>query len=109
MTKNAHLYDTPDYLNDHLLQKTANKVLGKMKDECAGRPVAESIGLRPKIYSILETNGKNIKKVKSVKKTTVKSTLGMSSIERLSLKGRSFAMASPHLWATPQQGFTVSL
>ena len=48
------------------------KVLGKMKDECAGRPIAEYVGLRPKMYSILETGGKNIKKAKGVKKNVVK-------------------------------------
>ena len=30
-----------------------------MKDECAGRPILEYVGLRPKMYSILEDN--NIK------------------------------------------------
>ena len=50
------------------------KVLGKMKDECAGRPIAEYSGpiaeysglgpqeeysgLRPKMYSILEVGGR---------------------------------------------------
>ena len=44
------------------------KVIGKMKDECAGRPIAEYVELRPKIYSILEAGGSNIKKDKGVKK-----------------------------------------
>ena len=43
-----------------------------MKDECAGRPIAEYVGLRPKMYSILEASGKSIKKAKVVKKNTVK-------------------------------------
>ena len=47
-------------------------VLGKLKDECAGRAVAEYVGLRPKMYSILEADGKNTKKVKGVKKNVVK-------------------------------------
>ena len=38
MTENAHLYDTFDYPVDHPLHSPVNKkVLGKMKDECAGR------------------------------------------------------------------------
>ena len=73
MAKRADLYDTSDYPKDHPLHSTVNKkLLGKMKDECAGRSIAEYIGLRPKMYSILEAGGKNIKKAKGVNKTTVK-------------------------------------
>ena len=43
-----------------------------MKDECAGRPIAEFIGLRPKMYSILEAGVGNIKKAKGVKKNVVR-------------------------------------
>jgi len=71
--RNANLYDTSDFPKNHQLHSITNKkVLGKMKDECAGRPIAEYIGLRPKMYSILEANGNNIKKAKGVKKVMVK-------------------------------------
>ena len=30
------------------------KIVGKFKDECHGRPIAEFVGLRPKMYSILK-------------------------------------------------------
>ena len=43
-----------------------------MKDECAGRPVAEFIGLRPKMCSIFEAGGRNIKKAMGVKKNVVR-------------------------------------
>ena len=73
MAERADLYDTSDYPKDHPLHSTANKkVLGKMKDECAGRQIAEYVGLRPKMYSILEASGGNIKKAKGVKKGVVK-------------------------------------
>ncbi|KAK3801763.1 hypothetical protein RRG08_043778 [Elysia crispata] len=69
MGKHAELYDTSDYPREHTLHSVENKkVLGKMTDECAGRPIAEYIGLRPKMYSILEANGDNTKKAKGVKK-----------------------------------------
>ena len=65
MAKHADLYDTSDYTEDHRLYSIANKkVLGKMKDETAGRPIEEYVGLRPKMYSILESDGCNIKKAK---------------------------------------------
>ena len=72
MAQNQTLYDTSDYPQDHPLYSSANKkVLGKLKDECAGRAIAEYVGLRPKMYSILEAGGKNTKKAKGVKKNVV--------------------------------------
>ena len=67
------VYDMSDYPAGHFLHSTENKkVLGKMKDECAGRPIAEYVGLRPKMYSILEAGGQNIKKAKGVGKNVVR-------------------------------------
>ena len=43
-----------------------------MKDECAECPIAEYVGLCPKMYTTLEVGGKNIKHAKGVKETTVK-------------------------------------
>ena len=73
MEENKHLFDTSDYPKDHPLFSNENKkVLGKMKDECAGTPIAEGVCLRPKMYSILKADEKNIKKAKGVKKSVVK-------------------------------------
>ncbi|KAK3772394.1 hypothetical protein RRG08_031418 [Elysia crispata] len=69
MGKHAELYDTFDYPREHPLHSVENKkVVGKMTDECAGRPIAEYVGLRPKMYSILEVNRNNMKKAKGVSK-----------------------------------------
>ena len=73
MADHPSLYDTSDFPEDHPLHSKVNKkVLGKMKDECAGHPIAEYVGLRPKMYSILEASGVCIKKAKGVKKNVVK-------------------------------------
>ena len=65
MAFHAEPNDSSDYPPEHPLHSTAKKkVLGKMKDECAGRPIADFIGLHPMIYSILEAGGGNIKKAK---------------------------------------------
>ena len=70
---NENQYDTSDYPKEHPLHSNANKkVLGKTKDECAGTPIAECVCLRPKMYSILKADEKNIKKAKSLKKSVVK-------------------------------------
>ena len=59
VAQNQDLYDTSDYPQDHPLYSSANKkVLGKLKDKCAGCAIAEYVGLRPKMYSILEAGGK---------------------------------------------------
>ena len=76
MSASAGFYDTSDYPKDHPQYSEDNKkVVGKMKDECAGRLIAEYVGLRPKMYSILEVDGGNIKKAKGVKKSVVKKNI----------------------------------
>ena len=73
MGKSLHLYDTSDYPKDHPLYSDKNKkVLGKMKDECAGVPISEVVFLRSKMYSILLENDKNIKKAKGTTKVVTK-------------------------------------
>ena len=45
----SRLYDTSDYPKVQPLHSVANrKVLGKLKDECAGRAIAEYVSLRKK-------------------------------------------------------------
>ena len=47
-----NLYDTNHYAKEHPLHSNANKkVLGKMKDECAGTPIAEHRAEWPDIYA----------------------------------------------------------
>ena len=51
------LFDTSDYPPDHPLYSSVNKkVMGKMKDETAGVPIQEFVGLRSKMYSMLYNN-----------------------------------------------------
>ena len=70
---NENFYDTSDYPKEHPLHSTVNKkVLGKMKDECAGTPISEYVGLRSKMYSVMKADEKNIRKAKGVKKNVVK-------------------------------------
>ena len=46
-----------------------------MKDECCGKAITEYVGLRPKMYSILEDNENNIRKAKGVKRNIVQQEL----------------------------------
>lgn len=46
-------FDTADYPSDHPLYSTVNKkVIGMMKDETAGNPVREFVGLRSKMITM---------------------------------------------------------
>ena len=73
MGENLDLYDTSDFPKDHPLHSQKNrKVLGKMKDECAGVPISEAVCLRSKMYSILQKNEKNIKNAKGTTKAVTK-------------------------------------
>ena len=66
-------YDFSDYPKEHpLCDETNKKVIGKMKDECTGSPIAEYIGLCPKLYSVLRADEQLIKKAKGVKKYVIK-------------------------------------
>ena len=65
-------YDFSDYPKDHQLFSEQNKkAIGKFKDECSGTPIAEYVGLRPKMYSILRADEQLIKKAKGVKKYVI--------------------------------------
>ena len=53
------------------------KVIGKFKDEAAGDPITEFVGLKSKMYSY-KTENKENKTAKGVKKNVIKSELSLS-------------------------------
>ena len=61
--------DTSDYPKNNKfgIPQVNKKVLGLMKDEFAGNIVLESVGLRLKMYCLLNEKNENIKKAKGVK------------------------------------------
>ena len=68
--------DTSNYPHTHKLFSLSNPmVLGKMKDECSGKPPVEFVGLRSKMYSLLEKDGAKMT-AKGVKKSFVKNHVG---------------------------------
>ena len=71
MEKHLDLYDTSDYPKDHFLHSQKNKkVIGKMKDECAGKVIKESVCLRSKMYSIVVATNHTLQTIKKAKGTT---------------------------------------
>ena len=66
-------FDNSDYPEDSLFfDKSNKKVIGKFKDEAAGLPVTEFIGLRSKMYSYIKDNNKGGKTAKGIKKAVIK-------------------------------------
>jgi hypothetical protein len=102
MTHNKEVYDFSEYPIDHILYDKKNSaVIGKFKDETAGKPIIEFVGLKPKMYGIRtifkkdEIGGVHIKikdderiefkilnpesiKAKGVSKTVTKNEIHMS-------------------------------
>ena len=118
MAQNQTLYDTSDYPQDHPLYSSANKkVLGKLKDECAGRAIAEYVGLRPKMYSILEAGGKKHQEGKGCKKECREEAHQTRAVQRGPLRKANIppwhgclAVRAPlHLRATSEQGVSLTL
>ena len=68
-------FDTSDYPPDHpsgIPTGVNKKVIGKFKDEVAGKQITHFIGLRPKLYTFKIEDFNTIKKCKGVKKNVVK-------------------------------------
>ena len=67
--KDKSKFDNSDYPeNSPYFNKINKKVIGKFKDEAAGVPVVEFVGLRSKMYSYMKDNDECGKTAKGIKK-----------------------------------------
>ena len=70
--KDKSKFDNSDYPeNSPYFNITNKKVIGKFKDEAAGVPVVEFVGLRSKMYSYMKDNDKGGKTAKGIKKNII--------------------------------------
>ena len=73
--KDKALFDNSDYHKSSKFYFDDNKkVIGKFKDEAAGEPITEFVGLKSKMYSY-KTENKENKTAKGVKKNVIKREL----------------------------------
>ena len=73
---NKDKFDNSDYLQDsQYFDRTNKKVIGKFKDEAAGMPITEFVGLRSKMYSYMKDNDKGGKTAKGIKKNIIKKNI----------------------------------
>ena len=69
-------FDNSDYPeNSQYFDKTNKKVIGNFKDEAAGIPITEFVGLRSKMYSYIKDNHKVGKTAKGIKKNIIKNNI----------------------------------
>ena len=69
-------FNNSDYPENSPYYDTSNKkVIRKFKDEAAGAPIVEFIGLQSKIYSYFKTDEKGRKTAKGIKKNVIKNDL----------------------------------
>ena len=65
-------FDTSDYPeNSQYHDKTNKKIIGKFKDEAAGIPICEFVGLRSKMYSYSKDNDQVGKTAKGIKRNII--------------------------------------
>ena len=69
-------FDNSDYSESSpYFDKTNKKVIGKFKDEAAGVPICEFVGLRSEMYSYMKDNKKGGKTAKGIKKNIIKNNI----------------------------------
>jgi hypothetical protein len=82
-------WDNSDYPKDSPHYSTHNKkVIGKFKDEAAGVPIIEFVGLRSKMYSYIKENGGGGMTAKCVKRYVIRNKLTQNNfIDVINTKG----------------------
>ena len=70
--KNKDKFDNSDYNKESPFYNDSNKkVIGKFKDESAGIPITEFVGLRSKMYSYVKDNERTARTAKGIKKQVI--------------------------------------
>ena len=76
-------FDTSNYEVNRPLPKGKNKkIIGLMKDELGGKIIMEFVTVRPKTYSFLTDDGKEVKKAKGTKKCLIKKKIKFNDYKK---------------------------
>ena len=82
-------FDNSDYPESSpYFDKTNKKVIGKFKDEAAGIPITEFVGLRSKMYSYVKDNEKGGKTAKGIKKNIIKNNIKHEDYKNVLLENK---------------------
>ena len=78
-------FDTSDYPENHpsgIKTGVNKKVIGKFKDEAAGKQITHFVGLRPKLYTFKVEEKRETRKAKGVKKNVMKKSLSFEDYKK---------------------------
>ena len=82
-------FDNSDYPESSpYFDKTNKKVIGKFKDEAAGIPITEFVGLRSKMYSYIKDNQKGGKTAKGIKKNIINNNIKHADYKNVLLENK---------------------
>ena len=82
-------FDNSDYPESSpYFDKTNKKVIGKFKDEAAGVPICEFVGLPSKMYSYMKDNKKGGKTAKGIKKNIIKNNIKHENYKQTLLENK---------------------
>lgn len=74
-------------IRQELSQELTKKVIGKFKDEAAGKQITHFVGLRPKLYSFKLADKEELKKLKGIKKNVIKKEISFDDYKRCLFSG----------------------
>ena len=81
----SHTHFTSDYPENHpsgIKTGVNKKVIGKFKDEVAGKQITHFVGLRPKLYTFKVEEKGETRKAKGVKKNVIKKSLSFEDYKK---------------------------
>ena len=82
-------FDNSDYPESSpYFDKTNKKVIGKFKDEAAGVPICEFVGLRSKMYSSIKDNQTGGKTAKGIKKNVINNDIKHENYKQTLLENK---------------------
>ena len=87
--KDKNMFDNSDYSEEsQFFDKTNKKFIGKFKDESAGVPIIEFVGLRSKMYSYKKDNDKQERTAKGIKKAVIQKNINHENYKQTLLENK---------------------
>ena len=108
---NSEWFDFSNYPLDHKNYDNDrnNLIPGKMKDEMGGELILEFVGLRAKMYSILNYNGENKRTAKGVIEQVKKKQIKHEDYKKALFNSKTFVHCGSKIQQDKHQLYTVDI